>query len=193
MAIKAAGLSVCLREVDLKNKPVELLQLSAKATVPVLWLSNAELIDESLAIMLWALKQADPLRLLSTSNIESHPFMQENDGEFKVHLDHYKYGDRYTGNSQLFYRGQCCIFLNKLEMQLTQAPYLSGNRLSLLDLAIFPFIRQCAFVDKSWFDSSQFVSVRQWLNQLLSDPLFMSVMSKYPVWKAKDDEQMFPS
>ena len=58
MALNYAGISVVIREVKLSDKPMELIQASSKATVPVLVLNSGEIIDESLDIMLWAIKQS---------------------------------------------------------------------------------------------------------------------------------------
>ena len=48
MALAAAGAEVMLREVLLKDKPPELVAASPKATVPVLVLSEGQVIEESL-------------------------------------------------------------------------------------------------------------------------------------------------
>ena len=48
-----------LREVELKNKPIELIQISKKATVPVLKTSLNKVIDESLEIMIWSIKKSN--------------------------------------------------------------------------------------------------------------------------------------
>ena len=48
-----------LREVDLKNKPNELIQISKKATVPVLKTTLNKVIDESLDIMLWSIESSN--------------------------------------------------------------------------------------------------------------------------------------
>ena len=60
MSILSAGIRCELREVVLREKPVELIALSPKATVPVLQLAEGIIIDESLNIMLWALEKYDP-------------------------------------------------------------------------------------------------------------------------------------
>ena len=60
MAIWASGSAVSLREVVLRNKPAALVEASPKATVPVLVLANGSVIEESIAIMDWALEQNDP-------------------------------------------------------------------------------------------------------------------------------------
>ena len=54
--ILKTGHTVELREVDLKNKPEELIKVSSKATVPVLITSDGTVIDESLEIMKWFLR-----------------------------------------------------------------------------------------------------------------------------------------
>ena len=60
MALRCAGIEVRQREVALRDKPACLLAISPKATVPVLQLPNGDVIDQSLDIMTWALRQADP-------------------------------------------------------------------------------------------------------------------------------------
>lgn len=46
------------------QKPSHMTRVSPKGTVPVLCLSEVEVIDESLQIMHWALRQNDPLQWL---------------------------------------------------------------------------------------------------------------------------------
>ena len=58
MALAGAGIQVELREVLLRDKPLEMLEVSSKGTVPVLVLPNGQIIEESFDIMKWALKQA---------------------------------------------------------------------------------------------------------------------------------------
>jgi glutathione S-transferase len=63
---------------------------------------------------------------------------------------------------------------------------LCDTRLTFADIAVFPFIRQFAFVDKSWFDEAPYPLLRSWLNSHLESDLFLSVMTKYPAWKSGD-------
>ena len=63
MALWYAGVAVELKEISLRDKPPEMLAVSPKGTVPVLHGSNALVIDESLAIMRWALLQPQKSRL----------------------------------------------------------------------------------------------------------------------------------
>ena len=64
LAIRAAGIRVELREIVLRNKPEKFLDTSPTATVPALRLAD-RVLDESLDIMVWALNQQDPQKLLN--------------------------------------------------------------------------------------------------------------------------------
>lgn len=181
LAITYAGIPVEIREVQLRHKPEQMLAMSPKGTVPVLQLPDGKVIEESLDIMYWALAQNDPDNWRNTSE-DSERLIQWNDGDFKYYLDRYKYADHYPEFPESYYRSQGEIFLAKLESKLTKNQYLSGNHFSILDAAIFPFIRQFAAVDNQWFHSSEYRYLNNWLNGLLASDLFVLVMVKYPVW-----------
>jgi len=193
LAIAYAGVSIELREVELKNKPDSMLAVSPKGTVPVLILENEHVIDESYDVMRWALSQSDPDswwdRALAT---EIDRLVEENDLSFKVHLDHYKYADRYPEYSPEHYRSQGEAFLQALERQLNEYRYLLRDTVSFADIAIFPFIRQFAFVDKGWFDNAPYPKLQQWLNDFLAGDLFSSVMKKYTPWQQDGVAAVFP-
>jgi len=196
MAIYYAGVTVELREVLLRDKPAEMLRHSAKGTVPVLALPDGAVIDESMDIMTWALMQNDRNNWLPKPDdkamTEVQALISENDGSFKAHLDYYKYADRYPAYSKQHYRMQGEVFLSRLERRLANMPYLVAERVTVADIAVFPFIRQFAFVDETWFFSSPYQQLQKWLNQLLNTDLFLSVMRKYPVWKAGNDITLIP-
>lgn len=177
IAIAYADIPVEIREVELKNKPEHLLAISPKGTVPVLQLTNGAVIEESLDIMRWALAQHDPEHWLFFSN-EADRLIKWNDGDFKYHLDRYKYADRYPDFSQAYYRQQAEVFLTELETRLLNSRYLCGNNFSLADAAIFPFIRQFAGVDNDWFRASAFRALNKWLEAILVTELFVRVMTK---------------
>lgn len=179
-----------LREVVLKNKPEQLLSASAKGTVPVLVLGQ-RVIDESLDIMLWALRKNDPDQWLEGLE-EQLEFIATNDQTFKAWLDKYKYADRFPEQDSTFYRDQCCEFLQVLEAKLTDQSYLFANQPRLVDAAIFPFIRQFAGVDKKWFESSPYVRTRDWLKLHLDSAPFLSIMNKYPAWSSSNTKLYFP-
>ena len=66
-AILISNVVVIAREVDLKNKPNEMLEASAKGTVPVLVLENGKVIDESFEIMKWAISKSTQLEYIINS------------------------------------------------------------------------------------------------------------------------------
>ncbi|MBL1259404.1 MAG: glutathione S-transferase [Thiotrichaceae bacterium] len=194
LALRASGVQVVLREVVLADKPAALRQLSAKATVPVLVDAENNVIDESLDIMRWALRQSDPDGWLMSDNervAESQCLISTNDTEFKPCLDRYKYADRFPEQSVEFYRAQAEVFLTVLEAKLTASPYLLSECPTLADMAIFPFIRQFANVDKAWFEKSPYRHLQAWLTVLLALPLFTGVMDKYAQWQPDDPVVMF--
>jgi glutathione S-transferase len=190
MAIAYSEIQVELREVTLKNKPEALLQASAKATVPVLVLESDEVIDESLDIMLWALSIHDPDNWIGNLEKASH-LITENDSVFKTHLDHYKYADRHPEHSAEYYRSQGKAFLSQLESLLSSSKYLSGPELSIIDIALFPFIRQFSHVDKAWFDQAPYPLLQGWLAALLNSTLFAKTMEKQPVWEPGQSPLLF--
>ncbi len=186
-ALAYAGITVQSREILLKNKHLSLLAASEKGTVPVLILTDGGVIDESIEIIHWAIKQQDKdnwyIELSDDEKQSIDELINTCDHNFKKHLDHYKYADRNTEFTQCHYRQQCEVFLQQLEYLLQQQTYLSSNTITLADMAIFPFIRQFASVDKCWFEQSEYINVRQWLNHFLQLPLFLSTMEKKSLWK----------
>ena len=171
-----------------------MLLASAKATVPTMVLPSGHVLDESLDIISWALQQFDPDSWLRTdSNEKADALLHENDTVFKQHLDHYKYSDRFPEHPEAFYRDKACQFLLKLEHCLTTTRFLVSNRMSMVDVAVFPFIRQLAFVDKPWFDQAPYPALQAWLQSFLDCDLFKSIMTKYPAWQDGDDAVIMES
>lgn len=183
MALNYAGIEIEHREILLKEKPPEMLAVSAKGTVPVLVCSSGAVIDESLDIMHWALAQQDP-KYWRAGNEDSwmKDLIAENDNEFKPRLDKYKYAVRYPENSAEYYREQCLRFLQKLDHLLAGQPYLTGKEQRLADVAIFPFVRQCNGVDPGWVKEAGLTNLWGWLDRHLESDLFLSTMKKHPVW-----------
>ena len=181
-----------LREVFLADKPSAMLAHSSKATVPVLVLEDGAILDESLEIMRWVLKQSDPQHWIrSDLEAPTKALIEENDGSFKVDLDHYKYWDRYPLKAQQDYRSAAEIFLCKLERRLEITEYLLAMQITLADIAIFPFIRQFAFVDKLWFDKSPYPFLKRWLQRFLESELFLQSMHKQSPWREGDKPILF--
>lgn len=167
-----------LREVRLAAKPAELLAKSPKGTVPILVLPDGKVIDESLDIMGWALKNADPEGWLDRVDDE---LIAENDGPFKHDLDRYKYSERNT-DSSLAHRERGVKFLRKLDRHLSGGNWLAGSLRGLTDAAIFPFVRQFASVDRGWFEAQSLSCLQPWLDQYGRSDLFQSIMQRVPAW-----------
>jgi glutathione S-transferase len=179
MALKLAGIEVEIREISLRDKPAHMLQVSPKGTVPVLILADGNVIDESLEIMFFALKEHT---LNASLNGACSALILENDTSFKQALDAYKYPERDSNKSQIAHRADGEVFLQKLENLLSQNTYLLQAAPSMADIAIFPFVRQFAAVDSVWFESSPYPKLRAWLNGWIESELFKSVMQKLPVY-----------
>lgn len=185
LAIAVSGVVVEYREIALRNKPQAMLDISPKGTVPVLQLADGRVIEQSVDIMLWALESNDPQQWLHGEKSLSDAakiLIDTNDGAFKFWLDRYKYADRYPEHPAHYYRQQAEKFLQYLESLLEMQAYLCGAHLSIADMAIFPFIRQFAAVDKTWFAASDFVRLQKWLDEQLLSDLFSAAMVKRDYW-----------
>jgi len=183
MTLNYAGIRLEHREVLLSDKPNAMLEASAKGTVPILELTDGRIIDESADVMRWALEQRDTDHWWQVEyETPTLSLVEENDFVFKQHLDHYKYADRYPQHPQLHYRTEAEKYLLQLEKRLMAQRYLLDDQLTYADVAIFPFIRQFAFVDKPWFDQAPYPKLQIWLQWFLDADLFSSVMKKHRPW-----------
>ncbi|MDZ4306490.1 glutathione S-transferase [Allopontixanthobacter sp.] len=190
LALLVSGTRCELREVKLSAKPDALIEISAKATVPVLHLPGGEVVDESIEIMRWALARSDPEGWLDR---DDPALIAANDGPFKHHLDHYKYPGRYEDCDAVQHREAALDYLRILDNRLEAQPQLSGPERGLTDMAILPFIRQFAATDRNWFAARNLPCIQRWLAAHLDSPLFSGVMDKRPPWKPGDDPVYFPA
>jgi len=194
LAIAASGVQCELREVVLRDKPAALLAASPKGTVPVL-VDGDTVIDQSLDIMLWALRQHDPGRWLAPQTgtlADMLALVAQCDGDFKRALDAYKYPERTPGADALAARAQGARFLQLLEARLQAAMALCGDHPALADAALAPFVRQFAQVDRAWFDAQPWPRLQAWLAQWVSGARFEAVMVRHPPWRAGTHGPRFP-
>jgi glutathione S-transferase len=195
MAVAAADIQSELREVVLRDKPQEMIDISPKATVPVLQLPDGTVIDESIDIMRWALAQNDPEGWLALDDAiakEAFELIEQTETQFKPELDRYKYPNRYSGAQAQTHRAEGAKFVDRLEARLQATPYLCGDQACIADFAIFPFIRQFANTDRDWFDAAPWPHTQAWLEKLIGSAHFTGVMNKYPQWHAGDEIALFP-
>lgn len=193
LALAYAQVRVQTHEVSLRDKPAPMLAVSPKGTVPVLVLPSGQVLEQSLDIMRWALQQHDPDDWLYAKADAHNPspthaqqqaerWLMRNDGAFKRALDAYKYPERHPSQSQSAHRTDALqALVEPLEQQLSSSAYVLGARVSYVDAALVPFVRQFAAVDRQWFDdegSRLFPHVARWLQGWLSSSLFEGVMAK---------------
>ncbi|HWD32533.1 MAG TPA: glutathione S-transferase [Pseudomonas sp.] len=181
LALRYSECPVEIREVSLKAKPPELLELSPKGTVPVLSAGD-QVLEESLDIMRWALARHDPqdwlLRADPRGAQAADALIERNDRVFKVQVNLYKYAERYPQHSREYYRTQAEAWLAELDERLAQRAYLFADHPSLADAALLPLMRQFAGVEPDWFASAPYPHLRAWLQGWLESALFRAIMAR---------------
>ncbi|MCQ6254950.1 glutathione S-transferase [Pseudomonas sp. Q11] len=181
MALRYSAVELNIVEVSLKAKPLEMLALSSKGTVPVLQV-DGRVIDESLEIMNWALAQHDPDNWRLRGDLKGQALtaalIEENDQVFKLHLNRYKYPERHPEYPLEHYRAEGEVFLRRLEGLLDTQSFLIADHQSLADVALMPFVRQFAHVDREWFAQAPYPHLQRWLQRFLDSELFVAIMAK---------------
>lgn len=193
LAIYKSKQPIELRDVVLTNKPKAMISASPKGTVPILVLTTAQVIDESLDVMLWALNESDPDDLLHGENslTDILNLIHQFDDEFKTCLEQYKCAKRYHESNLSECRQACEVYLKDLEQRLTDHDYIIDENESLADIALLPFIRQFAKIERQWYLQSPYPNVKRWLNRYLQSTMFTKVMAKYPLWSENSEMIVF--
>ena len=193
MSLILASKECELREIILKNKPDEMLRISPKGTVPVLELPN-KVLEESLEIMTWAMEpHPESVYIFSIrEKLMSESLIQLFDSKFKHHLDRYKYAPRYGANA-IEHQEECKNILKILDSKIDPCPWIFGEKVSLLDISILPFIRQCKIANPKWFFEQNFKKVIALLDFFEVSDLFMHAMKKFDLWDPKNPNgSLFP-
>jgi len=191
-----------LREVELKNKPIELIQISKKATVPVLKTSLNKVIDESLDIMIWSIKRSNMNELFGNNNSdeskEIFSLIETNDNVFKYHLDRFKYASRFNFEESETHRAAAMKILLSLNNRLKENAkggktlFLVDEKETLADWAIWPFVRQFRIADIKKFDQNNEIQyLRDWLNYYFMHEKYPIVMKKNEPWRKKTEPLFF--
>ncbi|MEL6735001.1 MAG: glutathione S-transferase [Pseudomonadota bacterium] len=204
MALASSGQTVALREIVLRDKPDEMIAASPKATVPVLVSPDGAVLEESIDIALWALAKNDPDGWLPDEpqgRTDMLTFISTMDGPFKHHLDRAKYATRYPEERndgetaeefEARHRLAAIERLAPLDAQLAQSTHLFGDRPTLADIATFPFIRQFANSDRTFWEAQPLPKLQAWLDAWVTSDLFAGVMEKYEPWKVTGQDIPFP-
>jgi len=192
--------TVELREVDLKKKPIELIRISKKATVPVLKTSLNTVIEESLEIMIWSVKRSNMYELFGNNDKSQEIFslIETNDKRFKYHLDRYKYAYRYNFEESEVHRSAGMKILLSLNNRLKgfsdkgKPLFLVDGKETLADWAIWPFVRQFRIADIEKFDQNHEIEFLQsWLNYFFTHKKYPIVMKKNEPWSKKNEPLIF--
>ena len=183
MALQYAGVQLEHREIELRNKPQSMLLASPTGTVPVLCMDGL-ILDQSIDIIHWALKISDPDGWARLDEDIAYAWIEKNDELFKNLLDQYKYPNRYPQLNQAVVLADVMeLMLKPMETALESSQYLLGDKLTWVDVAIFPFIRQFMMVDQQRFQELPFPNLQRWLQEQLESELFISVMDKHATWR----------
>jgi len=188
LAILASGITVDLREILLRDKPAAFLETSPKGTVPVLN-TGTTVIAESRDVMLWALREADPQGWLID---EANDLIDINDGPFKAALDHTKYAVRHPDRDEAADRAEAATYLQPLNTRLSHHAHLLGEKETMVDAAIRPFVRQFANTDRDWFNAQDWPHLIRWLTAFESSDSFKTIMVKQPLWAPDAPPNLFP-
>ena len=163
--------------------------------MPVLVLPGGQVLDQSLAIMRWALERHDPGRWLHPSHgalADMLALIAECDGPFKHALDRCKYPSRYPEADTALASTQAAQWLQGLDERLGEHDFLFGRHATLSDMAIAPFVRQFAGINAPWWDAQPWPHLQAWLAQWQASRLFESVMHKLPAWVDGTEGVLFP-
>ena len=193
LALAHSGIACELREVNLRAKPEALLQASPKGTVPVLVTADG-VIEQSLEIMLWALRQNDPdgwLAPTAGSEAEMLALIADLDTRFKPALDRCKYPERFSATEVNEAQTEALTWLAALNDQLADTGYLFGQNPSLADMALRPFVRQFARIDEAQWAEQPWPALQAWLQRWIDSALFAEVMETYPGWREGETGPIF--
>lgn len=195
MALLVSGIRCEMREIALSQKPESMLTASPKGTVPVLVLKD-KVLDQSLDIMHWALRQHDPQQWTTHNtplDADAIAWVKQCDEEFKRHLDRYKYPNRYDLPSGIEHRDAGAMYLQQLNARLQTSAHLMGPQWTWVDAAIAPFVRQFARTDRDWFDAQHWTELKTWLENFEQSATYLSAMHKYKVWHQDAKPVAFPA
>ena len=201
-ALRESLVKVELREVDLKNKPFDLIKNSKNKTVPLLILKNGEIIEESLDIILWTLsnsKKSDLKKYFPNKLTEEIlNIIRENDQEFKFHLDRFKYASRFDEKDKDYHFYEAQNIVKKWNLLLKDNPkrnfWLVGENETIADWCIWPFVRQFKIAcEHQKIDNHFDDSMIRWLNYFETNNNYKDVMYKYEIWNQSSKSSYFPS
>ncbi len=197
-ALLICEIKVEIREVDLKKKPLEFINISKTKTVPILVKTNKEVLEESLDIIIWALSESEKENIKKFYNPknkqgEIFEIISQNDHSFKYHLDRFKYSTRFNASDEDYHFLEANKFIKKWNKILTYNRWLIGDKPSIADWCIWPFVRQYKIACESqkkinYFDDP----IKEWLGCFEKHQHFKKLMYKFEPWKPSTKKEYFP-
>ena len=198
-ALLICEIKVEIREIDLKNKPLDFLNKSKSNTVPILIKKNSEVIEESLEIIIWALSESkkENIKVIyfpDNKKKDIFEIINENDNKFKYHLDRFKYATRYQNINEEFHFTKAIKFIKRWNELLEDNKYFFGDNPTIADWSIWPFVRQfkiaCEIQKRTnYLDPS----IKNWLESFEKNRKFKYLMYKYELWGPNSRKKFFPS
>ncbi len=198
-ALLICEIKIEIREIDLKNKPLDFLNKSKTKTVPILIKKNNEVIEESLEIILWALSESKKENIKAiyfpdNKKEDIFAIIKENDNEFKYHLDRFKYATRYQNSNEEFHYTKAIKFIKRWNELLAENRYFFGYNPTIADWSIWPFVRQFKIACENQKRTNYLEpSIRSWLYSFENNIKFKSLMYKYELWEPNSRKNYFPS
>ena len=186
LALAATGVELDVREVALRAKPPELLEASSKGTVPVLVREGGDVLEESLAILLWALRQQE--RGGEAAEALEQGFgavlIAECDGPFKRHLDGFRYGDGAASASEkVGHRQEALAILRRWNSWLETTDQVAPS-FDALGWAVLPFVRQFRRSDPEGLGREEGLErLKGWLAAFEASPALAQVLA--PPWASR--------
>ncbi len=198
-ALLICEIKVEIREIDLKNKPIDFLKKSKTKTVPILIKKNSEVIEESLEIILWALSESKKVNNKSiyfpdNKKEDISAIINENDNKFKYHLDRFKYATRYQNSNEEFHFTKANKLIKRWNELLSENKFFFGDDPTIADWSIWPFVRQFKIACESQKRTNYLEpSIKNWLDSFENNIKFKSLMYKYELWEPYSRKNYFPS
>lgn len=174
LALQQSAIPFTIEEIDLKAKPKHFLELSPKATVPVLVVDNETIIEESIQIVEWAENQSSsswPIDLLEKTNL-----IEKLHDTFIPALNRHKYPNRFESVDQTQNEQNLNTFISSFDQQIVQSE--SNQLISKTELLILPFVRQLEQATPGWLDDRNYTQASKWLTKQLSTDDFKTIMAK---------------
>ena len=97
----------------------------------------------------------------------------------------------YPQNDYKVSRGLAIDYLIDLDKKI-EGDFLFGKQPRLVDVAIFPFVRQFAHIDINWFNEFGWKKLKGWLEAFVESKMFNKSQKKFVQWRPNANPVFFP-